>query len=227
MARRTVLAALGAILILGIAVFGSPGLNSLVIGATQEPSNLNPWEGSADTKENVMGVFNIGLTYFDSEGILRPGLATEIPTEANNRLVLIRDASGKVIGQEVLWTIREDAFWSDGEPITADDAVFTFKVQNTQEMLVTTRAFSNLIDRVERIDGKTFRIVYKSPNLFYSSIGGSIGLARHYDIAPKHIWEPIYDQVMQQIQASPDKTTEIIEGQFFGAPPSTGTGVVV
>jgi len=227
MARRTVLAALGAILILGIAVFGSPGLNSLVIGATQEPSNLNPWEGSADTKENVMGVFNIGLTYFDSEGILRPGLATEIPTEANNRLVLIRDASGKVIGQEVLWTIREDAFWSDGEPITADDAVCTFKVQNTQEMLVTTRAFSNLIDRVERIDGKTFRIVYKSPNLFYSSIGGSIGLARHYDIAPKHIWEPIYDQVMQQIQASPDKTTEIIEGQFLGAPPSTGTGVVV
>lgn len=227
MRERVALVVLAVVLAFGLVAMGSPALNNLVIGATQEPSNLNPWEGAADTKENTMGIFNIGLTYFDSEGVLQPGLATEIPTEANNRLVLIRDANGEVIGQEVLWTIREDAFWSDGVPITADDAVFTFEVQNTPEMLVTTRAFSNLIDRVERIDDKTFRIVYKSPNLFFSSIGGSIGLARHYDIAPKHVWKPIYDQVMEQIRATPDKTTEIIEGQFLGAPPSTGTGAVV
>ena len=227
MTRKIAVVVLAVLLGGGLAVLGSPALNNLVIGATQEPSNLNPWEGSADTKENVMGVFNIGLTYFDSDGVLQPGLATELPTEANNRLVLIRDAEGNVVGQEVLWTIREDAFWSDGVPITADDAVFTFKVQNTPEILVTTRAFSNLVDRVERIDDKTFRIIYKSPNLFFSSIGGSIGLCRHYDIAPKHVWEPIYDQVMEQIRATPDKTTEIIEGQFLGAPPSTGTGTVV
>ena len=227
MIRKIVLLALGIGLSLTVIGWASPALNSLVIGATQEPSNLCPWEGAADTKENVMGIFNIGLTYFDSEGNLQPGLATEIPTEANGRLLLFRDADGKITRQEVLWTIRDDAYWSDGVPITSDDAVFTYKVQNTPEILVTTRAFSGLIEKVLKVDDKTFWIKYNVPNLFYANIGGSIGLARHYDIAPNHIWGPIYDQVMEGIRANPEKTTEIIEGQFLGAPPSTGTGTVV
>ena len=227
MIRKIVVLTLGIGLSLSVIGWASPALNSLVIGATQEPSNLCPWEGAADTKENLMGIFNIGLTYFDSEGNLLPGLATEIPTEANGGLLIFTDSDGKVIRQEVFWTIREDAYWSDGVPITSDDAVFTFKVQNTPEMLVTTRAFSNLIEEVRKVGDKSFWIIYKTPNLFYANIGGSIGLARHYDIAPKHIWGPIYDQVMEQITANPEKTAEIIEGQFLGAPPSTGTGTVV
>ena len=227
MKNRIVVACLGILLVTGLAVLGSPALNSLVIGATQEPSNLSPWEGSADTKENLMGIFNIGLTYFDSAGVLQPGLATEIPTEGNGRLVVIRDAEGKVVRQQVLWTLRDDAYWSDGVPITSDDAIFTFKVQNTTEMLVVTRAFSNLIEEITKVDDKSFLIIYKTPNLFYANVGGSIGLARHYDIAPKHIWEPIYDQVMAQIADTPENTSEIIQGQFLGAPSSTGLGAVV
>jgi peptide/nickel transport system substrate-binding protein len=227
MTKRVVLAGIGLCLCLSFIAWANPALNSLVIGGTQEPSNLCPWEGAADTKENVMGLFNIGLTYFDSNGFLRPGLATEIPTEENGRLKVFRDASGTVVRQEVLWTIREDAYWSDGRPITSDDAVFTFKVQNTPEMLVTTRSFSNLVEEVRKVDSKSFWIFYETPNLFYANIGGAIGLCRYYDIAPKHVWEPIYDQVMAQIQATPENTQAIIEGQFLGAPPSTGTGVVV
>jgi peptide/nickel transport system substrate-binding protein len=227
MKNRIVVACLGVFLITGLAVLGSPALNNLVIGATQEPSNLCPWEGSADTKENLMGIFNIGLTYFDSDGVLQPGLATEIPSEENGRLVLVKDATGQVTRQEVTWTIRGDAYWSDGVPITSDDALFTFKVQNTTEMMVTTRAFSNLIEEVIKVDNKSFRIIYGTPNLFYANVGGSVGLARHYDIAPKHIWEPIYDQVMAQIGANPENASTIIQGQFLGSPASTGTGTVV
>jgi len=227
MKNRIVVTCLGILLVTGLAILGSPALNSLVIGATQEPSNLSPWEGSADTKENLMGIFNIGLTYFDSAGVLQPGLATEVPTEGNGRLVVIRDAEGKVVRQQVLWTLRDDAYWSDGVPITSNDAIFTFKVQNTTEMLVVTRAFSNLIEEITKVDDKSFLIIYKTPNLFYANVGGSIGLARHYDIAPKHIWEPIYDQVMAQIADTPENTSEIIQGQFLGAPSSTGLGAVV
>ncbi|MFC2095123.1 peptide ABC transporter substrate-binding protein [Candidatus Bipolaricaulota bacterium] len=227
MKRWTIVLAIGLSLCLACVAWAGPALNSLVIGGTQEPSNLLPWEGSADTKENVMGIFNVGLTYFDSDGLLQPGLATEVPTEENGRLLLFRDADGKIIRQEVLWTIREDANWSDGRPITSDDVLFTFKVQNTPEMLVTTRAFSNLVEEVRKVDSKTFWIDYKTPNLFYANVGGSIGLCRWYDIAPKHVWEPIYDAVMEQITANPENTTEIIEGQFLGSAPSTGTGSVV
>ena len=221
MKRRSIAIIAGLVLCLSCAAWAGPALNTLVIGGTQEPSNLCPWEGSADTKENVMGIFNVGLTYFDSDGVLQPGLATEIPTEENGRLKLFRDADGKIIRQEVLWTIREDATWSDGRPITSDDAVFTFMVQNTPEILVTTRAFSNLVEEVRKVATKSFWIFYRTPNLFYANVGGSIGLCRFYDIAPKHVWEPIYDAVVAQIAATPENTTEIIEGQFLGAPPST------
>ena len=71
--------ALALVSAIGVVTSAGPGLNTLVIGGTQEPSNLLPWEGSADTKENVMGLFNVGLTYFDSDGVLQPGLATEVP----------------------------------------------------------------------------------------------------------------------------------------------------
>ena len=227
MIRKIAVLVLGIGLALGVIGWASPALNNLTIGATQEPSNLCPWEGSADTKENLMGIFNIGLTYFDSNGTLQPGLATEIPTEANGSLLIFKDATGKVIRQEVLWTIRSDAYWSDGVPVTSDDAIFTFKVQNTTEMMVTTRAFSNLIEDVVKVNNKSFWIIYKTPNLFYANVGGSIGLARHYDIAPKHIWEPIYDQVMEAITANPENASTIIQGQFLGSPASTGTGTVV
>ena len=227
MIRRIVVMTLVTGLFVSLAGWAGPALNSLVIGSTQEPSNLCPWEGSADTKENLMGIFNVGLTFFDSEGVLQPGLATELPTEVNGRLAVIRDADGQVTRQQVVWTIRDNAYWSDGVPITSDDAIFTFKVQNTTEMMVTTRAFSNLIEEIIKVDDKSFQIIYKTPNLFYANVGGSIGLARHYDIAPKHIWEPIYDQVMEQIAATPENASTIIQGQFLGSSPSTGTGTVV
>ncbi|MBC7220789.1 peptide ABC transporter substrate-binding protein [Candidatus Bipolaricaulota bacterium] len=205
-----------------LSAWGGPALNNLIIGATQEPSNLFPWEGAADTKENVMALFNIGLTYFDSNGQLLPGLATEVPTPDNGRVWIVYDAKGNFLCQMVHWTLRDDAFWSDGVPITTDDVVFTYKVQTTPEIPVTMRTFSDLISDIRVLGPKDFIIVYGAPNLFYANIGGSIGLARFYDIAPAHVWEPIYDQVMEQVRANPDKAGDIISGQLLGAPSATG-----
>lgn len=210
------------ICLLGGLVLAGPKENNIIIGTTQEPDQLNPWEGAADTKENVMALFFIGLTYFDIEGNLLPGLATEIPTEANGRLRIIRDAQGNFVRQEVDWTIRDDAVWSDGVPITTEDVVFTFEVQNHPLIPVTFRTFSNIIERIEVKDQKNFTIVYNAPNLFYASPTGRIGLARFYDIAPKHIWEPIFREAIREAEAQPEKAAEIITAKFLGADPATG-----
>jgi ABC-type transport system substrate-binding protein len=69
------------LLVAATATLAGPEKNNLIIGTNQEPDQFNPWEGAADTKENVMALFYIGLTYFDSAGNLQPGLATEVPTE--------------------------------------------------------------------------------------------------------------------------------------------------
>ncbi len=222
-------------LLLGLAVslvatgWAGPVFNNLIIGTTQEHSNMLPWEGGADTKENVMALMNIGMTYFDSNAVLQPGLVTELPTEGNGRLVLTRDGDGNVTSQAVTWTLRDDANWSDGTPITCEDAVFTFEVQNTPEVPVTTRSFSNLVDSVEcdASDNKTFTITYGTLNLFFDNVAGSIGLARFGDIAPKHVWEPIYRDVMAKIADSPGNAADIMTADFLGAAPATGQGTVV
>ncbi|MCR4391908.1 MAG: ABC transporter substrate-binding protein, partial [Candidatus Acetothermia bacterium] len=165
------------IVLVGAIVWGGPDQNNIVIGTTQEPDQLNPWEGAADTKENVMALFFIGLTYFDTEGNLLPGLATEVPSEANGRLRIVRDAAGNFVRQEVDWTIRDEAFWSDGVPITTADVLFTLEVQNHPLIPVTFRTFSAIIEEIKVRDDKNFTIVYKEPNLFYASPTGRIGLA--------------------------------------------------
>lgn len=205
-----------------LSTLGGPEKNNLIIGTNQEPDQFNPWEGAADTKENVMALFYIGLTYFDSAGNLQPGLATEVPTEANKRVRITKDAQGKVTRQEVDWTIRSDAKWSDGTDITTDDVTFTFEVQQNKLIPVTFRTFSNIIQEIRVKDKKNFTIVYKEANLFYASPTGRIGLARFYDIAPKHIWEPIFRDAVKEAEANPAKAAEIIQQKFLGADPATG-----
>lgn len=221
--RKILLAAVGLLLLsVTMTTLAGPERNTLIIGTNQEPDQFNPWEGAADTKENVMGLFYIGLTYFDSAGNLQPGLATEIPTEKNGRVRITRDAQGKVIRQEVDWTIRTDAKWSDGTDITTDDVLFTLEVQRHELIPVTFRTFSNIIQEIRVKDKKNFTIVYKEANLFYSSPTGRIGLARFYDIAPKHIWEPVFRDAIREAQANPTKAAEIIQQKFLGADAATG-----
>ena len=215
--RKTLLAFLGVTLLVVSVFSGSamldagPTVNNLILGTTQEPSNLNPWEGSADTKENTLTLIFTGLTYFDQTGVLRPGLATEVPTEANGRIVITRDADGNFVSQSVNWTIRDDANWSDGETIDCNDAEFTFAVQSRDDLPIATRAFSGLVDTVtcDAPDSKSFTIVYNQPNLFSTAIGGSVGLARFGDIAPQHVWQDIVDNVQDP------------EADFLGAGPAT------
>jgi peptide/nickel transport system substrate-binding protein len=204
------------LLVVVTATLAGPEKNNLIIGTNQEPDQFNPWEGAADTKENVMALFYIGLTYFDSAGNLQPGLATEVPTEKNGRVRITKD------GQEVDWTIRPNAKWSDGVDITTDDVLFTWEVQQHPLIPVTFRTFSNIIREIRVKDKKNFTIVYKEPNLFYASPTGRIGLARFYDIAPKHIWEPIFREAVREAQANPAKAAEIIQQKFLGADAATG-----
>jgi peptide/nickel transport system substrate-binding protein len=200
----------------------APQQNNIIIGANQEPDQLNPWEGAADTKENMLALFNIGLTYFDNQSNLQPGLATEVPSQANGRVRISGSVEAGNFRQEVDWTIRSDATWSDGRAITTDDVLFTLEVQQHPLIPVTFRTFSNTIEEVRVSDSKNFTIVYNAPNLFFASPTGRVGLARFYDIAPKHVWEPIFRAAVAAASAPGADAVSIIQAQFLGAAPASG-----
>jgi peptide/nickel transport system substrate-binding protein len=94
---------------------GDPAYGGTYVeGVAGVPQYLNPVIAATDVDEDVARLAFSGLTRTDQTGAIVPDLASTFRTESNGRI----------------WTfdIREDATWHDGNPVTADDVVYTVKL---------------------------------------------------------------------------------------------------
>ena len=94
---------------------GDPAYGGTYVeGVAGVPQYLNPVIAATDVDEDVSRLVFSGLTRYDQTGAIVPDLASAFHTESDGRI----------------WTfdIREDAAWHDGQPVTADDVVFTVKL---------------------------------------------------------------------------------------------------
>ena len=82
-------------------------------GEAMEPSSFDPHKVSTVLEGRVLDELYEGLTVYDGEGRLQPGVA----------------ASWDVSADELTYTfhLRLDARWSNGDAVTADDFVFAFR----------------------------------------------------------------------------------------------------
>ncbi len=62
------------------------------------------------------------------------------------------------------FTIRADANWSDGTPITAQDVKFTFDAIAQPDVETVRKSFIESISAVNVVDDKTFEVVLVAPN---------------------------------------------------------------
>jgi peptide/nickel transport system substrate-binding protein len=62
------------------------------------------------------------------------------------------------------FTIRDDAFWSDGTPITSADAKFVIEATQNEDIPSPNRSSARNIQAVNIIDDKTFEIVMSEPS---------------------------------------------------------------
>ena len=114
----------------------------------------------------------------DPDGNLSPDLGALERWEAN------ADAT------EWTLTIRTGMRWHDGTPVTADDGVFSIE-RYLAEDAVCSRcpALQNLINRAEKVDEQTFRVILDSP--FPSFDGDLSPLSGTIPILPKHYFEAV------------------------------------
>jgi peptide/nickel transport system substrate-binding protein len=90
-------------------------------------------------------------------------------------------------GKRVIFTLREGLKWSDGEPLTADDVLFTFKDVIFNEKIPTGNrdtlyiGKSKQLPKVEKLDNR--RIVFTLPEPFAPLVRSAGGTP----ILPKHI----------------------------------------
>lgn len=133
---------------------------------------LNPvldWNNSADRDVNRL-IFS-GLVKFDSRGLPQPDLAESWGVSAD----------GKVYN----FSLRQNAVWHDGKPVTSDDVLFTIEAIKSSASLFP-QDIKDLWTQIQvkRLDDKTFQFTLPepfSPFLDYATFG----------VLPKHLLETV------------------------------------
>ena len=146
---------------------------TLTVTADTQMTTFNPFLSYYDGELNVIGAIYPALTQLDDKGEPVPYLADSWTTSPD----------------KLTWTfkIHPGLKWSDGQPLTAKDAAWTFNLI----MHNATAATSNgsLVENFKSVtapDDNTLVITTKKPqaNMLYLSIPVS-GIA----IVPEHVWK--------------------------------------
>ncbi len=152
--------------------------DTLHILQPQAPTILNPHLSGSVKDLQASRITYEPLASFDKDSNLIPFLAAEIPTLENGGLA----ADGK----SVIWKLRQDVKWSDGEPFTADDVLFTYDYVTNPEVKASTADIYSVIENAEVLDPYTIKLNFKDVNPAWAlPFVGVQGM-----ILPRHIFEP-------------------------------------
>lgn len=142
----------------------------------QAPTILNPHLSAAYQDWAASRITYEPLASYDKDGNLIPFLAAEIPTLDNGGLA--ED------GKSVTWKLRQRVRWSDGEPFTAQDVLFTYEFITDPAVGSDSAPLYSEVKGVEVIDNCTVRIHFKDVNPAWSlAFVGTQGM-----IIPEHLF---------------------------------------
>jgi peptide/nickel transport system substrate-binding protein len=140
-----------------------------LVGSMGRMNPMLDWNNSVDRDINRL-LFS-GLVKFDSRGLPQPDLADSWGASSD--------------GTIYNFSIRQNAVWHDGQPVTSDDVIFTVELIKSSGSLFP-QDIKELWSQIEvkRLDDKTFQFKLPepfAPFLDYATFG----------ILPRHILESI------------------------------------
>ncbi|MCG3863036.1 MULTISPECIES: ABC transporter substrate-binding protein [unclassified Photobacterium] len=144
----------------------------LVRGNGTEPESLDPQKVSGVPESNVIRDLLEGLVNQDSKGNLVPGAAKSWETADNKTWI---------------FHLREDAKWSNGDPVTAEDFVYTWRrladpktaspyasyiqmttMANAEDIIAGKKPADTL--GVEAVDAHTLKVTLDKPVSYFASM---------------------------------------------------------
>ncbi len=156
---------------------GKPYGGEAIVADDQEPPTLNPFVPGGDNFiVSIIGQsYHAGVQEIDGFTLtLIPELVTELPTVANGGVTVNADDT-----MTVRYTLRDDAQWSDGTPITGDDLQFTLDTILDPDLPVDKTTYEDIVDT--QVGDKTFEYTLSAPTALYELIFGTL--------IPKHAVE--------------------------------------
>jgi peptide/nickel transport system substrate-binding protein len=201
---------------------GEAGLDTYTLGIFEDVTTDNPWSYLDSSGSDVWVGYVIDPTLGSPYDISLPGLEVA-PDLADGELEPVVQEGDNWVGTI---TLRDDAVWSDGEPITAQDYVFTY---NTALDFGLTANWPDYLDAgteeapgpvvgVEAVDDKTIQVTFNAePGLAVWGLGNGPPLM---PVLPEHFWGP----VVEEAAGTDNPRNTLIAASGVGAP-SAGPAV--
>lgn len=144
----------------------------------QAPDMLNPHLTIAAKNHEAARITYEPLASFDKDGKLVLFLAADVPSIENGGVA--KD------GRSVTWKLKHNVKWSDGQPFTANDVLFTYQFISNPDVKAVTASSYSMVKSVQAVDDYTVKVEFKDVNPAWAlPFVGYKGL-----ILPRHIFEP-------------------------------------
>ncbi len=156
---KRLLLLLGVTALLGAACGGPPEPQGSVLnrGLGTDPESLDPHKARSTQALDVLRDIGEGLTAFSPSGELRPAAATSWQISED--------------GRTYTFTIRENARWSNGEPVTANDFEFSLKrLVDPGTGAFYAQILIDVMERVEALDARTLEVQLRQPTPYLLSV---------------------------------------------------------
>lgn len=159
------------------------GPKKITFAFIREFGNLNPLYASLQNANTwnaalTQQLWNCWAWDFDDQNSPRPLLVQELPSLQNGGI----SQDGTVITLK----LRPDIVWSDGQPITAQDFLFTYQMLVSSNNLVVSRFPYDRIVALDTPDERTVVIRFSQP---FAAWLGSLW----HGLLPAHILKPVFD----------------------------------
>ena len=96
-----------------------------------------------------------------------------------------------------VWTLtmRDGAYWQDGETLDIDDVMFTMNLLLNDESgtMAQASAFQVWVDSIEKVDDLTMTFTLKNPNPRFLLDFFSVKIGNSFLPMPEHIWSQVED----------------------------------
>ncbi len=176
----------------------------------QAPPMLNQHYANGNLISNPAALVLEPLIRISPEGDVVAVLCEKAPSLENGGI----SADGKT----VTYTLLEGLVWSDGTPVSSDDAKFTWKwAIDPAAGTTSSPAFVN-VDDIEVVDARTFKIHLKNTDPAWYNIFGR-GTSDGAPILPKHLLENYMGDKaqsapfnMKPVGTGPYKVTNFVPG---------------
>lgn len=142
---------------------------TLVEGVVDIPRYINPLFATSDTDRDLVTLIYSGLMRYDKDGTLMPDLAASYTVSED--------------GLTYTFTLKDNLEFHDGEPLTADDVLFTVtKAQDPTLHSVKRPNWDGVL--AQKVDSKTITFTLREP---YAPFLENTTLG----ILPAHLWKEL------------------------------------